>query len=122
MFMSKILLLMSLIILGCNIATAKTIIKIATISPKHSVWMNLMQVGADNIYRRTNGRVKVKFYPGGAMGSDKTVLRKIRVKQLHGAAMSSGSLLSVYSDNIVYNLPAKFNSIEQMYYVRAQFG
>ena len=67
-------------------------LKIATLSPEGSVWMDKMQAGADEIHRKTNNRVAFKFFGGGIMGNDDAVLRKIRIGQLHGGAVTAGSL------------------------------
>ena len=61
-------------------------IKIATISPEGSVWMEKMREGAEVLARKTNNRVEIKFYSGGVMGDDQAVLRKIRIGQLQGGA------------------------------------
>ena len=50
-------------------------IKIATIAPDGTAWMQEMRRGAGEIAERTAGRAVFKFYPGGAMGNDKSVLR-----------------------------------------------
>jgi len=52
------------------------------------------------------------------MGDDKVVLRKIRIGQLHGGAVVSGSLSDYFPDNQVYGLPLKFRSFEEVDYVR----
>jgi len=93
-------------------------LKIATLSPEGSVWMQKMREGAEELARRTDNRVKIKYYPGGVMGDDKAVLRKIRIGQLHGGAVISGSLSKFYPDNQIYNLPLKFKSFEEVDYVR----
>ena len=92
--------------------------KIATLSPEGSVWMQKMREGAQELARKTNDRVRIKYYPGGVMGDDKAVLRKIRIGQLHGGAVVSGSLSKFYPDNQIYNLPLKFRSFEEVDYVR----
>lgn len=61
-----------------NSVQAKTI-KIATLSPEGTFWMKQMRAGAKEIKQRTQGRVVFKFYPGGVMGNDANVLRKIHV-------------------------------------------
>ena len=94
--------------------------KIATLSPDGSVWMKKMRAGAKEIEEKTEGRVKFKFYPGGVMGDDQSVLRKIRIKQLHGGALAGGSLSKFYKDSQVYNLPLTFKSFEEVDYIRAQ--
>jgi TRAP-type C4-dicarboxylate transport system substrate-binding protein len=92
--------------------------KIATLSPEGSVWMEKMQEGATELARRTNNRVQIKYYPGGVMGDDKAVMRKIRIGQLQGGAFVSGSLSQFYPDNQVYSLPLFFRSFKEIDYVR----
>jgi TRAP-type C4-dicarboxylate transport system substrate-binding protein len=95
-------------------------LKIATIAPDGSTWMQEMRRGAAQILQRTAGRVNFKFYPGGAMGNDKSVLRKIRAGQLQGGAVTSGALVEAYPDDQVYNLPLVFHSYEELDYVRGR--
>lgn len=92
--------------------------KMATLSPEGSVWMNKMREGADEIKKRTDGRVKFKFYPGGVMGDSNAVLRKIRIGQLHGGALTGGSLTRFFNDNQVYSLVMKYQSPQEIKYVR----
>ncbi|NQZ99432.1 MAG: TRAP transporter substrate-binding protein DctP [Myxococcales bacterium] len=100
-------------------AGARTL-KIATMSPDGTTWMKEMREGAKEIEERTEGRVKLKFYPGGVMGNDQTVLRKMRVGQLHGGAFPGGGLVEVYNDIQVYSLPFLFHSYAEVDYVRAR--
>ena len=95
-------------------------LKIATIAPDGTSWMQEMRRGASEIAQRTDGRVVFKFYPGGTMGNDKNVLRKIRAGQLQGGAITGGGLAEVYPDNQIYNLPLLFRSYEEMDYVRSK--
>lgn len=112
------LLLALLSVVGAQAQDLK--IKIATIAPDGTAWMQEMRRGAGEIAERTAGRVNFKFYPGGAMGNDKSVLRKIRAGQLQGGALTGGGLTEVYPDNQIYNLPLIFRSYEEMDYVRSK--
>jgi len=93
-------------------------LKLATLSPEGSSWMNKMREGAQRVAEATDSRVKFKFYPGGVMGNDQAVLRKIRIGQLHGGAFSGGTLAGYFPDAQIYAMPLKFNSLEEVYYVR----
>lgn len=93
-------------------------IKIATISPDGTLWMNEMRAGAKEIKEKTQGRVVIKYYPGGVMGSDENVLRKMRIGQLQGGAVTSGSLSGIYSDIDIYGLPYLFSTLDQVSHVR----
>jgi TRAP-type C4-dicarboxylate transport system substrate-binding protein len=47
------------------------VLKIATLSPEGSEWMQKMRAGAKEIALKTDNRVKFRFYPGGIMGNDR---------------------------------------------------
>ncbi|ALP53061.1 C4-dicarboxylate ABC transporter [Candidatus Tenderia electrophaga] len=98
-------------------AQAKTF-KIATVVPDGTRWMEELKQAADEIKQRTDGRVKFRFYPGGVMGNDKSVLRKIKIGQLHGGAITGGGLQNIYPDSQVYSLPLLFRSHAEVDYVR----
>jgi len=96
---------------------AKTL-KIATLAPAGTTWMMEMQAGAKQIEMRSAGRVKLKFYPGGVMGSDQSVHRKIRVGQLQGGAFTPGGLAQVDTSIQALGLPMMFDSLDEVDYVR----
>lgn len=100
-----------------NILHAKTI-KIATISPDGTFWMQQMRAGAKEIKEQTQGRVKFKFYPGGVMGNDGNVLRKIRIGQLHGGAVTVGTVSQTTPDSTIYGLPFLFSSLDDAEVIR----
>ncbi len=95
-------------------ANAATTIKIATIAPEGSSWMRQMRSAAGQVKAQTDGRVRLKFYGGGVMGNEKSVLRKIRVGQLHGAALTGSGLSAISPGAVVYSLPLLTASVEQM--------
>jgi len=113
----KILALAMLALLFNSGATARTL-KFATLAPAGTTWMNEMMAGADRIEQRTDGRVKMKFYPGGVMGNDQSVHRKIKIGQLHGGAFSQSGLASVDPSVQVMGLPMLFRNLEEVDYVR----
>jgi len=94
-------------------------LKIATLVPDGTLWMQGMRKGAEEVSERTGGRVKFKFYPGGSMGNDRSVLRKIRAGQLHGGAMTGGALSDIDPNMQLYSLPFLFRSNAEFDYVRA---
>jgi len=93
-------------------------LKIATLAPDGTTWMKKMRAAATEIDKKTEGRVKFKFYPGGVMGNDKSVMKKIRLGQLQGGALTGGSLASIYPDMQIYSLPMVFENYEEIDFVR----
>jgi TRAP-type C4-dicarboxylate transport system substrate-binding protein len=98
-------------------AVAKTY-KIATVSPDGLAWMKQLRAGAKEVETLTEGRVKFKIYPGGVQGDDFTVLRKMRIGQLHGGVVASSSLTRFYPDLQIYSLPLQFRDNEEVDFVR----
>jgi len=82
--------------------------------------MEKMRQAADEINRRTSGRVTFRFYPGGIMGNDASVMRKINVNQLQGGIIPGGGLRDIYPDSQVYSLPLIFRSYDEVDYVRSR--
>ncbi len=96
-------------------------IKIASVAPDGSRWMQQMRAGAEEVGMRTAGRVSIKFYPGGVMGNDAQVLRKIRIGQLQGGAFTAGGLGERYGALNLYGIPLLFRSLDEIDAVRAEF-
>jgi TRAP-type C4-dicarboxylate transport system substrate-binding protein len=110
------------ILLAAAVSTANAAdIKIATVAPDGSRWMQQMRAGAEEVNKRTAGRVAIKFYPGGVMGNDAQVLRKIRIGQLQGGAFTAGGLAERYGGLNLYGIPLLFRSLDEIDAVRAQF-
>ncbi|GAA0707072.1 TRAP transporter substrate-binding protein DctP [Dokdonella soli] len=95
-------------------------IKIATVAPDGTAWMREMRSAGEAIKAKTDGRVEIKYYPGGVMGDDATVLRKIKIGQLQGGAFTGGEAAILTKDAQVYSLPFLFRSEDEIDKVRAK--
>ncbi|MEN8168873.1 MAG: TRAP transporter substrate-binding protein DctP [Pseudomonadota bacterium] len=100
------------------LAAHATTFKIASLAPDGTSWMKEMRAGAEEVKKRTEGRVKFRFYPGGIMGNDKSVLRKMRVGQLHGGALTGGGVAMIYPEAQVYTVPFSFHDYDEVDYAR----
>ncbi len=118
--MNKIFYILPLLILGFvfPVSSHALTLKIATLAPAGTNWMKIMKKGAKAIKQKTNNRVKIKFYPGGVMGNDQSVHRKIRINQLQGGAFSSSGMSPIDPSIQVLSLPMVFKSFEEVDYVR----
>ena len=118
--MKKAVTILSIAILSMlfSLGVAAKTLKFATLAPAGTTWMKEMKAGAERVKDRTEGRVKLKFYPGGVMGNDQSVHRKIKIGQLHGGAFTQGGLAQVNSSIQALGLPMLFRSLEEVDYVR----
>ena len=111
--------LVALLATGLCAAGASAVeFKLATVAPDGTAWMREMRAGAELIAERTDGRVQFKFYPGGVMGNDAQVLRRMRVGQIHGGAFASSGILDRYGAISLYGVPLQIRSHDEIDHVR----
>lgn len=108
------------VMLLLSVSAAAVDLKLATLAPERSGWVQDMRKGAKEIKERTDGRVNVKLYVGGSQGNSEQVLRAIRTKRLHGGAFTPTDLQDRYADVNIYGLPFLFESAAEVDYVREQ--
>ena len=116
--MTKLLLSLVFSLLMVAPAAAQ-VVKIATLAPDGSAWMRELRAASAEVKKGSGGRVDVKFYPGGVMGNDAVVLRKMRLGQLQGGVLTSSELSLVYPDATAYSLPFLLGSWDDVARVRA---
>ena len=91
--------------------------RIATLAPDGSTWMKILTKGAQEIEQATDGRVTTKYYSNGVQGDERDLIRKIRLKQLDGAAVTSIGLGMIDESIRVLELPMLFRDEGEMEYV-----
>jgi len=117
----SILVIILVSLLGSVSPAAEAVqFKIATVAPDGSFWMAEARKAAEEVSERTYGRVTFRFYPGGTMGDDSAVQRKMRIGQLHGGVFIAGSFAHVVPDLQIYNLPLLFSTYEEVDAVRSK--
>ncbi len=103
---------------GRTYAQEAIVIKVATVAPGSGDWMTNFRKAIKEVEERTGGRVKVTVYPGGVMGDDATVFRKMQIGQLDGSSFTAGGISAVYPDFQVLSIPLLFRNYEEIDYVR----
>lgn len=94
-------------------------LRFATLAPDGSPWMRELRMAAEQVKVETQGRVEIRFFPGGVMGNDQAVIRRIRQGgQLQGGVLTSSELSIVYPDAGVYTLPFLFRDWAKVDQVR----
>ncbi len=93
-------------------------LKFATLLPTGTAWTKTFDRWIKDVETRSGGRIKFKMYPGGVMGDEPDVLRKIRKGQLHGGLFTGYGIGRIYSPARVLELPFLFKTIDESDYVR----
>jgi len=92
-------------------------LKFAMLAPDRSVWSRAFDAADEDVRKATENRVGLKVYPGGVQGDEPTVIRKMRIGQLHGAAFMGRGINLVCPDTTVLALPLLFESEKEVEYV-----
>jgi len=100
-------------------ADAQTI-KLATLAPEGSSWMKLFGEWKAAIEKRTGGQVNVKFYAGGVAGEERDVIRKMRLGQMTGAAITAVGLGLIQPAVRVLEIPFLFKDDSELGRVRTE--
>ncbi len=118
----KQLTIASLLLLAAQSAVAEKVytLKFATLLPTGTSWTKTLDDWIKDIEQESQGRLKFKLYPGGVMGDEPDVLRKIRKGQLHGGLFSGYGIGRIYSPARILELPFLFKNTDESDYVRNQ--
>ncbi|MBU1566561.1 MAG: TRAP transporter substrate-binding protein DctP [Proteobacteria bacterium] len=99
-------------------AAPKHLFKIASLAPAGSVWVEQFENFAKEVNEKTGGEVGFRVYPGGVMGDDQAMFRKMRVGQLHGGGFTMTGIATVVPDFRVMAIPSLFETYEEVDFVK----
>ncbi|MBI4209342.1 MAG: TRAP transporter substrate-binding protein DctP [Deltaproteobacteria bacterium] len=115
-----ILLLLSTNLLAEPSRSSKYVIKIATLAPEGSSWLQVWTRMRQEIEEKTEGQITSQMYAGGVMGDDPDMVRKLRLGQLDVVAVTSLGAKLLVQELAVFDLPFLFEDWEEAEYVRNQ--
>ena len=102
---------------GSGAAAKTTVIKIATLAPEGSTWTDIFDDLNAELKTATNNGVRLKIYPGGVLGNEKDMIRKMFVGQIHGALLTSAGLSTIFDEMDVFQIPFLFNTYDEVDHV-----
>ena len=108
-------IILPVLMLSATPSAAKTVvIKLATLAPEGSSWIETFNAIDAEIQQKTDGQVRCKFYAGGVLGDEKDMLRKMHIGQVHAAALTSAGLSAIFNEMDVFQIPFLFESHEEV--------
>lgn len=76
-------------------AQGKIVIKIGTIAPEGSTWHDVLLEIREQWRRLSGERVEPRIYPGGVLGDEGEMVRKVQRRSLDGVAVSGPGLTRI---------------------------
>lgn len=113
-------LIVSFLLLTSHLVSAEEVytLKFATLLPTGTSWTKTLDAWVREVEQKSNGRLRFKIYPGGIMGDEPDVLRKIRKGQLQGGLFSGYGIGRIYSPARILELPFLYRNTDESDHVR----
>ncbi len=110
--------LLALAALSTKSASSQPIVvKMATLVPDGSSWHQILKETGEKWKTLSGGRVIVRIYPGGVMGDDPDVVRKMRLGTINAAVLTSVGVAEIDKSVYALGVPLMFDSYEEVYHV-----
>lgn len=90
------------------------VIKMGTLAPEGSSWFKDFNALNAEIMKRSDSKVQFKIYPGGVLGDETDMLRKTKIGQIQGVALTSAGLSSIFPEFDVLQVPFLFRKYEEV--------
>ena len=115
-------LLAALLVHGAGAAASARTIKLGTLAPEGSIWNEIIRDMAEAWKAATGSDIEVRIYPGGVVGDEADMIRKMRIGQLHAAALTGVGLAKIAPEILALQMPMMFRSDAELDYVRQRLG
>ncbi|UCF99240.1 MAG: TRAP transporter substrate-binding protein DctP [Spirochaetaceae bacterium] len=119
--MRKIFCLLCLFILLAESLSGQ-VIKLGSLAPEGSPWDKALRRIAADWNAASDGRIRVRVFPGGIAGDEPDMVRKIRINQLQAAAITGVGLGSIDENIFAVQLPFLIRTPDEMDYVMGRMG
>ena len=97
-------------------------LRIASLAPAGSSWMRVLNAWKKTLDTETEGRIKLRFYPGGAQGDERDFVRKMRVGQLDGGVVTMTGMSMLVRPMVILVLPNLLDTYEKLDRVRVKMA
>ncbi|MGA1193683.1 MAG: TRAP transporter substrate-binding protein DctP [Kiritimatiellia bacterium] len=113
--------LLIMLVTASSLAGAQTI-KLGSLAPEGSPYHAALMEMAEAWREISDGKVNLRIYPGGIVGDESDMLRKMRIGQLHGAAVTSVNLINITPDIEAFSFPTMVRTDEELDAVIREVG
>ncbi len=107
-----------MLLIGTSNSVSAQSIKFGTLAPEGSPWYEIIRDMGEAWRTASNGSVELRIYPGGVAGDDPDMVRKMRIGQLHAAALTGEGLSRISPEVQSLQLPMMVSSYEELNYIR----
>ncbi|MGA3084499.1 MAG: TRAP transporter substrate-binding protein DctP [Thermodesulfobacteriota bacterium] len=104
------------------VSADQVILKIGTLAPEGSSWVKAFRDINQELAKKTGNQVVIRIFPGGVLGDEEDMLRKIKVGQIQGGFFSGGGLGLIFKDIKILVIPSLFENYKEVDAVLNKMG
>jgi len=95
-------------------AESSVTIKLATLAPEGSSWIKTFNALNSEVKKKTDNKVQFRIYSGGVLGDEMDMLRKMKIGQIQGVALTSAGLSTLFREMDVLQIPFLFQTYKEV--------
>ena len=103
---------------GEGVGAAPALVKLGTVAPDGSSWHQILKDMGERWRQAPGGGVTLRIYAGGVLGDEPDMVRKMRVGQIHAAALTAVGLADIDPAVAALQIPMMFRTYEELDHVR----
>ncbi|MCJ7833120.1 MAG: TRAP transporter substrate-binding protein DctP, partial [Deltaproteobacteria bacterium] len=85
-----------------------------TLAPEGSSWVKAFRDINRELAQKTGNQVAIRIFPGGVLGDEEDMLRKIKVGQIQGGFFTGGGLGLIFKDIKILVIPSLFENYKEV--------
>ena len=94
------------------------LMKMGTVAPDGSPWHQILQQMGQDWNKISAGKVTLRIYPGGVLGDEPDMIKKLRIGQLQAVALPGSGLSHLEPAVSCLQIPMMIQSYEELDYIR----
>jgi TRAP-type C4-dicarboxylate transport system substrate-binding protein len=95
----------------------EVIVRVGTIAPQGTPWEKMVQRMGRQLKEKSNGRIRLKPYYGGALGAEELMAQDVKRGSIHMFGGSTAALSAVVPELAIFELPYLFHSFAETDYI-----
>jgi TRAP-type C4-dicarboxylate transport system substrate-binding protein len=107
-------IIISFLIISSLAFGRKIVVKMATLAPEGTDWHGMLIEMGQEWKKVTKGKVELRLYPGGVVGDERDMVRKMRIGQIHAAAISTEGLSEIVPEFSGFYIPLAFQDMDDI--------
>ncbi|MEA1882242.1 MAG: TRAP transporter substrate-binding protein DctP [Candidatus Marinimicrobia bacterium] len=120
--MKRLILILLICLSVQGLWAKKIVIKMATLAPEGTEWHGILVDLGQQWKAATDGEVRLRIYPGGVVGDEPDMIRKMRIGQIHAAAITNEGMTELNPYFSTFYMPMLYQSYDEVDFVRARLN